>query len=221
MICPLTNIKQMIDQILNWVLTNSTSLGAGVAFLGSIVALWQKMRGGKEEIKPSQLTNPISNSNNLVVNNFSAPTNEIREEKIVILKPCDEFDKSKQLVKILFIDDDVKFKAVSILKKAGWTHAKSVKDIDSTDCDDAKEADIFFVDIQGVGILMGFKDEGLGLALALKKKYPDKKVVIYSADQNGTRFHAAFNAVDYQLSKDADPYEFQNLVEEYCKQLHK
>jgi hypothetical protein len=78
------------------------------------------------------------------------------------------------------------------------------------------EADIFFVDIQGVGVRLGFKDEGLGLAGALKDKYPEKKLVIYSAEPRGERFHTAFRKADGALEKNADPYEFQQLVEEFA-----
>ena len=62
---------------------------------------------------------------------------------------------------------------------------------------------------------MGFHDEGLGLALAIKQKYPKKKVVIYSAETQGDRFHKALREADSFLAKNADPYEFQRLVEEF------
>lgn len=62
---------------------------------------------------------------------------------------------------------------------------------------------------------MGFSDEGLGLALAIKKKYPSKKVIIYSAETNGDRFHEALRKADSFLAKNADPYEFQRIVEEF------
>ena len=105
---------------------------------------------------------------------------------------------------------------VSILKKAGWKNTKSIKDI--TDLDDirAKEADIIFVDINGVGKSL-FDDQGLGLAAALKKKYESKSVVIYSAETKGDRFHKALREVDGCLSKDAEPYQFVNLIETLCQ----
>ena len=62
---------------------------------------------------------------------------------------------------------------------------------------------------------MGFNDEGLGLALAIKDKYPEKKVIIYSAETNGDRFHEALRKADSFLPKNADPYEFQRIVEEF------
>lgn len=117
--------------------------------------------------------------------------------------------------RILFIDDDTKFKVVQILKTTGWTHTKIIKDVKSLDCAEILEADILFVDIQGVGKLLAFADEGLGLADAIKTKYPLKKVIIYSAETKGDRFHKALRTVDSFLAKNADPYEFQQLIENF------
>lgn len=126
-------------------------------------------------------------------------------------------EKEKSQLRILFIDDNhTDFKMVSILKKAGYINTKSVKDI--TDLADAKvlEADIIFVDINGVGTQM-FEDQGLGLASALKKKYSGKKIIIYSAETTGDRFHRALREVDDCLSKNAEPYQFINLIESFSK----
>lgn len=119
---------------------------------------------------------------------------------------------------IVFIDDDVKFKVVSILQTAGWQNTRIVKDIASLDEDLVKRAHILFVDINGVGKKLGFKDEGLGLALALKTRFPTKRVIIYSADTKAERFHEAWKKADDYLAKNADPYQFQQLVEEYATQ---
>lgn len=113
---------------------------------------------------------------------------------------------------ILFIDDDIKFKVVDILKTAGWHYTTIVKDITSLDETIVQQSQIFFIDINGVGKKLGFKDEGLGLALALKTSYPNKKVVIYSADTKAERFHEAWKRADEYLAKNADPYEFQQVV---------
>ncbi len=127
----------------------------------------------------------------------------------------DEFSKIQ--TRILFVDDKhTDFKMVSILKRSGWINTKSVKDI--TDLDDPKliEAEIVFVDINGVGLTL-FQDQGLGLASALKKKYPNKKIVLYSAETTGDRFHRALREVDDCLYKDAEPYQFINLIEGFTK----
>ncbi len=121
-----------------------------------------------------------------------------------------------QTTQILFIDDDIKFRVVSILQTAGWQYTRIVKDIASLNDDAVRRAHILFVDINGVGKKMSFKDEGLGLALALKTRYPEKRVIIYSADTKAERFHEAWKRADDYLAKNADPYEFQQLVEGYA-----
>lgn len=105
---------------------------------------------------------------------------------------------------------------VSILKKSGWINTKSVKDVIDLDDPKVNEADIIFVDINGVGTTM-FQDQGLGLASALKKKYESKKIILYSAEITGDRFHRALREVDGCLSKNAEPYQFINLIEEFAK----
>ena len=132
-----------------------------------------------------------------------------------------DLDKRKKITNILFVDDDTKFRVVSILKKAGWTYTKAVKDIGNLDELFVKESHIIFVDVQGVGKLLQTRDEGLGLALILKRKYPDKKIVIYSAQTEGDRFHEALRKADAFLPKNAEPYEFQQLVEQYSEELIK
>jgi len=64
-----------------------------------------------------------------------------------------------------------------ILVNHGWTQTKRVKDIENINHPDIQSSDIFFVDIQGVGRKLGFSDEGLGLARALKDTYPSKIVM--------------------------------------------
>lgn len=155
----------------------------------------------------SNLTNttnvPISITNNISTNDTT--------QNAVSTSNGDE--NMKATTRILFVDDNhTEYKNVSILKKAGWTKTKSVKDITDLDSSIVTEADIIFVDINGVGLEL-FEDQGLGLASALKKKYPKKKIVIYSAETTGDRFHQALREVDHCLPKNADAYQFMNLIE--------
>ena len=131
--------------------------------------------------------------------------------------PDRSVDDIKQICKIIFVDDR-KFSVVDILGKAGWVNTKRIKDVCSLDDNDIKEAHILFVDIQGVGKALQFKDEGLGLITALKNKYPNKKIVVYSAESDGDRFHKGLSKAEARLSKNADPYEFQTLVEKFAKE---
>lgn len=154
-----------------------------------------------------------NNSNSFVINNNLGNS----KSTVPATSEADRTEILKARIKILFVDDEhTKFKMVSILRKAGWKNTKSVKDI--TDLDDlkAKEADVIFVDINGVGKTL-FNDQGLGLAAALKDRYPNKKIVLYSAETKGDRFHKALREVDGCLSKDAEPYQFANLIETLCR----
>jgi len=213
-----------------WITANADKIGAALVGFGTVYAAVRKFLSANKDEKKEQSTtnttvpqvqiNPVispnlenNSTNNITLNNY-LPASANEEKQIVQEGAEENILRCKDRTRILFIDDDLKFKVVSILKAAGWNHTKAVKDIKALDIEDAREAHIFFVDIQGVGKAMGFDDQGLGLAYALKTKYPHKKVVIYSSDQNGDRFHKAFNVVDYQLYKNAEPYEFINLVEQ-------
>lgn len=128
-------------------------------------------------------------------------------------------DSLKSKVKILFIDDDKKFNVVKILKDSGYKNTTSVVDIKNLDEPIVKEANIYFIDINGVGKLLKCENEGLDLALMLKQKYPNKKIVIYSANKVNNAFHEAWDKCDFKLEKNALPYQFQLLVEKYTLEL--
>ncbi len=149
------------------------------------------------------------NTNKVVINNNINSSKDPNDK----LGRRTKDDRIKEKTRILFVDDEhTKFKMVSILKKAGWKNTKSIKDITDLDDSRAKEADFIFVDINGVGTTL-FEDQGLGLASALKKKYKNKIVVLYSDETTGDRFHRALREVDDCLPKNAEPYQFINLIE--------
>lgn len=187
-----------------WILQNQILSGTGVVLLGALGWLIRKFLITDRPVSPSsgvQITN-----HNIVHNNAGAAPAPASAD--VHMKSC------RENVRILFVDDDTNFKVVKIMKGAGWPNVKITKDIRDLSSPDVVDASILFVDIQGVGKSLGFTDEGLGLSLAIKQKYPEKKVVIYSAQTDGDRFHRALNKADGSLSKNADPYQFISLVEE-------
>jgi len=178
--------------------------GIGVLIIGWVATYLYKKFNKSEDEKSSS---GIQNSNNITINNNVSDTQTSNSET--------PLKKSKEKCHILFIDDQhTDFKMVSILKKAGWVNTKAIKDL--TDLDDykASEANIIFVDINGVGTQM-FEDQGLGLAAALKDKYPDKTIILYSAEPTGNRFNKKLRKVDESLPKNAEPYEFISLIEQY------
>lgn len=193
--------------VLNWYYIIAVVLsGTGVVF--AIRNFYKKKKLSDEPIYA-----PVQNSNSSIsiVNNIAPSPNNIS------IQQSQPDIKTKSNIKILFIDDNhADYKMVSILKKSGWTNTKGVKDILDLDNYLVLESDIIFVDINGVGSSM-FEDQGLGLASALKNKHPQKKIVLYSAETFGNRFHKALREVDACLQKNAEPYQFIDLVQSLTK----
>lgn len=134
--------------------------------------------------------------------------------------PNRSLDEIKGICKILFIDDKA-FPIIEILEKNGWRNIVRLKDIEALDQMEVREAHILFVDIQGVGKKLKLPDEGLGLIIALKRKYPNKKIIAYSAEDQGhvSAFHQGLDVADSRMSKNANSYEFQFKIEKFAQEI--
>ena len=134
--------------------------------------------------------------------------------------PKRSLNEIKNGCRILFIDDR-KFDIVDRLKnQEGWKNTTWIKDLDSISQIELVDAHIVLVDVQGVGKRMQCPDEGLGLIVAIKQKYPQKKVIMYSGESQGKveAFHDAGNLADYRLKKTSTQYEFNNVIEKFAKE---
>lgn len=140
------------------------------------------------------------------------------KKKVAI--PQRSLDEIKSVCRILFIDDK-NFPIIEILQRNGWRNIVKIKDVDALDQHEIIDAHILFVDIQGVGKKLKLTDEGLGLIIAIKRKYPHKKVIAYSAEDQGQvqAFHTGLDKADSRLSKNADSYEFQFKIEKYANEI--
>ncbi len=195
-----------------------TALG----LLATLIGLWISKSKEETEIglpKKEESSKNIQKNEIHITNNVGMPLKKDNLTPLSASSTKEELDTRKKLTNILFVDDDTKFKIIKILNIAGWINTKIVKDIENPDSEIVIKAHILFIDINGVGLKMQFKDEGLGLANYLKKKYPEKKVIIYSTEPNGDRFHEAFRKVDDFLYKNADPTEFQEIIEQYSAEI--
>ncbi len=181
-----------------------------------LIFAFHKANREEETNKPTESQNGVAPDK---IKAEASVQSDISTAEDVTVKHRDSvLDMMKLRYHILFIDDDRKFNVVKILRDTGWKHTKTIPDIKSLDIELVKRTDVFFVDINGVGKLLSLEYEGLDLALMLKQRYADKKVVIYSANKNFNSFHEAWDECDYKLEKNALPYQFQNLVEEYSIQ---
>lgn len=121
----------------------------------------------------------------------------------------------KSVCQILFIDDDKMPSVIKPLKKSGWRNIKKIGDTANIDAAEIRNANIIFVDILGVGKALQFKNEGIGLAAAIKRHYPQKGVVIYSATPEHKLFDPDLDILDGRLEKYAEPIQFSNMIEKY------
>lgn len=134
--------------------------------------------------------------------------------------PQRTLDQLKTSVNILFIDNEVFNLTNELKEKEGWKRLRTVSDISSLSQVELVDAHIVCSDIQGVGVELGFPDEGLGLIAAIHEKYPEKKIIMYSAEAQGRvdAFHPAENLVDGRLRKSANRYQFETEIERLAQE---
>ena len=158
-----------------WEISNWYYIFAVLAAIVSITIAYKNFKKKPAENKSGDnfSNNSFNNSSNFA-NTTNVPvhiTNNInsgQQDTSSTTSQNGSDENLKATTKILFIDDNhTEYKIVSILKKAGWTKTKSVKDVTDLDSIVVTESDIIFVDINGVGLEL-FEDQGLGLASALK-----------------------------------------------------
>ena len=211
-----------MEHIINWIITNKEWLfsGLGITIIVFVVKNFLTKKNRSEDKKTLSQSN--SQTQNVTVNlaqsqpsAISAKSNEIESTALTI-------EGIKAQMNILFIDNDKKFKIVSILKKAGWKNTSFLPDADvkNINVEKIKNAHIIFVDIKDVGKTL-YKDEGLGLVADLKKKYKEKKVVIYSAIPEHSLFHEAIKLADDQIPKNSQAAEFISLIESLADDIWK
>jgi len=123
----------------------------------------------------------------------------------------------KDKTRILFIDDR-ETDLVSALKKEGW-RVKYVDDLDSYNNTDLVDSQIICSDIKGVGIKLNVQGEGLGLVKAIKAKYPEKKIILYSSISSHDIFDNAIDLVDKKLFKDGQVHPFDAAITELSEKL--
>ncbi len=134
--------------------------------------------------------------------------------------PTRTIEQLKNTVNILFVDNEVFNLTTELKEKEGWRRLSVVQDISSLSQKELIDAHILCIDIQGVGKELGFNDEGLGLIVAIHDKYPEKKIIMYSAEAQGQidAFHPAEGIVDERLRKSANRYQFETTIERLAQE---
>jgi len=123
----------------------------------------------------------------------------------------------KDKTRILFIDDR-ETDLVSALQKEGW-RVKYLDDLDSYNNTDLVDSQIICSDIKDVGIKLNVQGEGLGLVKAIKAKFPEKKIILYSSISSHDIFDNAIDLVDKKLFKDGQVHPFDAAITELSEKL--
>lgn len=191
-----------------------------VVFAINFFVIKKKNKTGRNSISGNGNTQQNGEGNTAVsvgsiINNYeltTIPDNTKTSGELTI-------DRIKSELRVIFVDDK-RFNVVELLKKNGWKQVYYKRDIMDIDAVDVREAHVLFLDINGVGVAMGFHNQGMGLCGALKRKYGDKKrVVLYSGETSGDIFDSDARLADDTLKKDSDLYQFTALMERYGKEL--
>lgn len=204
----------ILSSIIEWLSENRTWVfsGIGLSVIPMAFKLLKQFFNSDPKADVTQSVNsPVTQTTNIsIVPNGTADPSTKNESPHKL---------DKDHIFILFIDDE-KFGVVNILKNGGWKNTKLIKDIKDLDDADLRRAHIVFVDINGVGIALQFKNQGIGLASAIKSRYPNKKVIIYSGEPNGDRFDRDLRKVDDVIKKNAEPIEFMNIIDGFISKLN-
>lgn len=128
---------------------------------------------------------------------------------------------TKDTVNILFIDD-MEMPVVENLKRSGYK-VKKVRDISDAEGAEVKNAQIIFVDFDGVGRRVSPQHQGAGLVKEIKSRYgASKYVVLYTAQPampTDTTMSSLFSLADERMRKDSDVTDFTDQIREGLKRL--
>lgn len=189
----MSNFLQFISDNKEWIFS-----GIGVSAIAGIIALLRKRSGIKNQ------NQSISQTVNVNIPISASLNNDNKQFQ------------DKEEISVLFIDDQ-SFDYVKNLKQAGYVNVKKISVVKRIDSPEICNANIIFVDINGVGENLFPTEQGLGVAKAIKKRFGNKKVYLYSAQHHA--LNSDFNLLDGVLSKNADPYEFINTIDNYRNSL--
>lgn len=135
----------------------------------------------------------------------------------------DVLQDKKKHARIVVIDNEQVDNMVSNLRAAGYGDVTPLKNIASLE--EVEKYDLILIDVKGIGLkfLKGTKSvslEGLAMAREIKRQYPSKKVVVFSAMlQEWEDNYIIHNIVDGSFVKDGDISERNKKIDLCIRQL--
>ena len=136
---------------------------------------------------------------------------------INLLNGINEKDLRKN-ISILVIDDS-DFPLQEPLETIGFKFTKKSGNEESFCINDYAEYDIILCDISGVGMKLNSKFQGAFLANEIKKAYPNKMVVLYTANTLGPEYYQYQSSLDGIIPKGHSIDDWVALLDDKIKKL--
>lgn len=176
-----------------------------------------KKKHGRNKIEGNRNTQVTGENNTTNVTNIN--TQNVYSTQVSGEKKEPTTEDVKARIKILFVDDKDDFPIIGMLRNNGY-QVEYLDDIVDFEAKQVKYADIIFLDINGVGVAMKFKNQGMGLCGALRDYFGTaKKLILYSGETEGSIFDKDAKKADATLPKDSDLYQFTSYITQYGKEL--
>jgi hypothetical protein len=128
-------------------------------------------------------------------------------------------EELKKITRILFVDDEDFSAKLSTIRDAGWS-VSQIKDVTNFNSEEIKNADVIFMDYNGVGKVLTPSDEGIGLLKSIKKRYPEKFMVFYSGYAGFIPGHEVHSIADAWIDKHADSFVYIDQIEAATIKIH-
>lgn len=133
-------------------------------------------------------------------------------------KKSPTIEEIKKTTRILFIDDEDFSSRIQTLRDAGWG-VNQVRDVTDYYSEAIKQADIIFLDYQGVGTTLS-TEQGIGLLKSIKTRHPEKFLIFYSGQAGFMKGHEVYPIADDWIEKYADASVYLDHIEAAAKKLH-
>ncbi len=113
---------------MDWLINNKEWFfsGTGIAVIGALVGLWKYFSSNSQAITPVGQNNENTSNIEINISNPVSSSSDLKEKEAPKKKKM-SLDDYKNSTKILFIDDDARFKVIKILSRSGWVRCLSTK----------------------------------------------------------------------------------------------
>ncbi len=143
--------------------------------------------------------------------------NPLKKYTVKSLKTFPKLDTAKRRSHIdVLVIDDSEFPPKENLERSGFK-IKQWDDIE--DLKTVEAYDLILCDIEGVGKKINPKDQGGAVIKQIRKLYPHKYIIAYSARTFGTQFNDFFSFADETVSKDKDISDWCDTLDSAMEEL--